>query len=57
MDQTARIEVPCDKFWGSSPYDMLNALYPNRFSKHMLKGYKYQKKEQTIGIVHPLKRE
>ena len=42
------LKYPCDKFWGSSPYDMLNALYPNRFSKHMLKGYKNQKENRLL---------
>ncbi|OTZ79392.1 hypothetical protein BK768_07350 [Bacillus thuringiensis serovar tohokuensis] len=42
------LKYPCDKFWGSSPYDMLHALYPNRFSKHMLKGYKHQKKNRLL---------
>ncbi|WP_257143348.1 DUF4046 domain-containing protein [Bacillus cereus] len=32
--------VPCRKFWRSNHYAMLNDIYPNRFSKNMLKGYK-----------------
>ncbi|KFM95066.1 hypothetical protein D0U04_26700 [Bacillus clarus] len=34
------LQAPLDKYWNTSPYAMLNDLYPNRFSKEMLKGYK-----------------
>ncbi|GLV64680.1 hypothetical protein Bmyc01_33500 [Bacillus mycoides] len=31
--------TPLKRYWNGSPYEMLNALYPNRYSKNMLKGY------------------
>ncbi|MEC0033308.1 hypothetical protein P4L29_02470 [Bacillus cereus] len=34
------LKSPLEKFWNSSSYAMLNDLYPNRFSKKMLKGYR-----------------
>lgn len=34
-----KLLTPLKRYWKGSPYEMLNALYPNRFSKNMLKGY------------------
>ena len=34
------LKTPLEKFWNSSSYAMLDDLYPNRFSKKMLKGYR-----------------
>ncbi|MCZ6944551.1 DUF4046 domain-containing protein [Bacillus mycoides] len=34
-----KLWTPLKRFWNGSPYEMLNALYPGRFSKEMLKGY------------------
>ncbi|AAS42087.1 hypothetical protein TU53_27235 [Bacillus cereus] len=34
-----KLWTPLRKYWNGSPYEMLNALYPNRYSKNMLKGY------------------
>ncbi|MCP1166602.1 DUF4046 domain-containing protein [Bacillus sp. 1813sda1] len=34
-----KLWTPLKRYWKGSPYEMLNALYPNRFSKNMLKGY------------------
>ncbi|WP_414848184.1 DUF4046 domain-containing protein [Bacillus sp. IT-79MI2] len=44
-----RLQYPLDTFWGGSPYAMLNELYPNQFSKEMLKGYKHK----GIGNIQP----
>ncbi|HDR7454959.1 TPA: hypothetical protein QCX53_005085 [Bacillus cereus] len=41
------LKTPLEKFWNSSSYAMLNDLYPNQFSKSMLKGYRYLKKGCT----------
>ncbi|PGC62081.1 hypothetical protein COM21_28920 [Bacillus toyonensis] len=35
-----KLWTPLKRYWNGSPYEMLNALYPNRYSKNMLKGYK-----------------
>ncbi|WP_420896153.1 DUF4046 domain-containing protein [Bacillus wiedmannii] len=34
-----KLWTPLKRYWNGSPYEMLNALYPNRYSKNMLKGY------------------
>ncbi|MBE7099723.1 DUF4046 domain-containing protein [Bacillus cereus] len=34
-----KLWTPLKRYWKGSPYEMLIALYPNRFSKNMLKGY------------------
>lgn len=34
-----KLRTPLQRYWKGSPYGMLIALYPNRFSKGMLKGY------------------
>lgn len=34
-----KLYTPLKRYWNGSPYEMLNALYPNRYSKKLLKGY------------------
>ncbi|TCW43788.1 hypothetical protein EC917_1396 [Bacillus thuringiensis] len=34
-----KLWTPLKRYWKGSPYEMLIALYSNRFSKNMLKGY------------------
>ncbi|MEB3057545.1 DUF4046 domain-containing protein [Bacillus pseudomycoides] len=34
-----KLWTPLKRYWNGSPYAMLNDLYPNRFTKSMLKGY------------------
>ena len=35
-----KLWTPLRRYWKGSPYNMLNTLYPNRYAKDMLKGYK-----------------
>ncbi|HDR7951278.1 TPA: hypothetical protein QCY38_005064 [Bacillus toyonensis] len=38
------LKTPLRKYWNSSPYAMLNDLYPNLFSTKMLKRYRLKKR-------------
>ncbi|WJE84614.1 hypothetical protein [Bacillus sp. DX3.1] len=42
------LKSPLGKYWSWSPYAMLNDLYPNRFPKEKLKGYRNKSLCETI---------